>query len=230
MRKFNRNWLALLALVSLTACSATGGPGNPLTRPFQYFSYLNGDDIRNSCAPGGQSQYRLVFNALYEQQVRSYDITQGYGEDVGLQKTRVFSRGFGSEIDVSTSGLDFKSSFKSDENIDLEALVSLDKALVSAGFEEPAMEGLVLHSDEFYWIAMVCRDGNFKYYAWTKEIADIAALPFIEALSGADKTGSEVAEVKEPIIHTRGGRPRGSGDTDSIGYFSLEVGDNGLKL
>ncbi|MBL4739407.1 MAG: hypothetical protein COB20_06260 [SAR86 cluster bacterium] len=230
MKKFDRKWLALLALLFVTACSATGGPGNPLTRPFQYFSYLNGDDIRNNCSVGGPSKYRLVFNALYEQQVRAYDISQEFKADTGLQKTRVFSRGIGSEIDVSTKGLDFVSNLKSDEMIDMDTLISIDNALISVGFEQPAKEGLVLHSDEFYWIAMVCRDGNFKYYAWTKENADIANLPFIDVLSKADKTGSKVAEVKEPIIHIRGGRPRGGADTDSIGYFSLEVGNNGLKL
>jgi len=230
MKKFGRKWLAFLVLFSLTACSATGGPGNPLTRPFQYFSYLNGDDIRNDCVVGGKSSYRLIFNALYEQQVRAYDINQEYNGDTGLQKTRVFSRGIGSEIDVSSSGLDFRSNLKSDETIDLNTLIALDNALISSGFEQSAIEGMVLHSDEFYWIGMVCRDGNFKYYAWTKENADIAKLPLIEVLSNGDKTGSEVAVVKEPIVHIRGGRPRGGRDNDSIGYFSLEIGNNGLKL
>ncbi len=215
---------ALLA----TACTASGPSNNPLVRSFQYFSYLNGDDIRKECAAGQDSRYRMVFNALYEQQVRAYDIRQARGAKEGVQDSRVFSRGIGAYFDVSWDGVDFKSQPHASEPLSYDDLLAIDRALINAGFEQPAEDGLKLHSDEFYWIAMVCREGAFKYYAWTKENADIEKLPLIEALMLGDTTGVAVPPIKEPVIHDRGGRDQVGMEGGS--YFALEVGNNGLKL
>jgi hypothetical protein len=65
----------LAILVLLGACTyREGGVGNPLTRRFQYFSYLGGDDIRRDCTAGTPARYRLVYNASYLEQVRTYDL------------------------------------------------------------------------------------------------------------------------------------------------------------
>jgi hypothetical protein len=220
----------LLLLLLLAGCAADGGTANPLVRPFQYFSYANGEDIRDRCRPGTASRYRLIFNALYEQQVRSYDIVQAVNGRVGEQETRVFARGIGGEAEIGADGVKFKSDFHSVETITYHDLLDLDRALIDSGFEQPSREGLVLHSDEFYWIAMVCRDGVFKYNAWTKETSDIAGLPFLDVLLRGDSTGADVPPVKEPTMHIRGGRPRGGKYSDSLGYFSLQLDSNGLRL
>ncbi len=224
-----RKQLLVLATAFLATACASGGPSdNPLVRPFQYFSYLNGDDIRQECAPGADSRYRLVYNALYEQQVRTYDIRQASGAKEGVQESRVFSRGIGAHFGIGSGGVDFKDQPQSQESLSYDDLVAIDKALIDSGFERPAQEGMKLHSDEFYWIAMVCREGAFKYFAWTKENADLEKLTLIDAVSLADTTDIPVEPVNEPIIHDRGGRNQVGLEGGS--YFSLEVGDNGLKL
>src|SRR5690606_5614370 len=40
-----------------------------------WLSYLNGDDMRAACVEGAPLQYRLIYNADYDQQLRSYEIT-----------------------------------------------------------------------------------------------------------------------------------------------------------
>lgn len=222
-------FLVIISLLLMTSCAANGGSSNPFVRQFQYYSYINGDDIRKACVTGAESRYRLVYNALYEKQVRTYDIRQGFDSDIGEQETRVFSRGIGSEFDVTAEGVDFKSNFHSIEALKLENLIAIDKALITSGFEQPTKNGQILHSDEFYWVAMVCRNGNFKYYAWVQGETDIDKLPFLDVLSDADTTGVKILKFYIPIIHDRGGRPMNS-DSSSIGYFRLEVGDNELKL
>lgn len=221
--------ILLAGVAAIAGCTSSGGTNNPFVRNFQYFSYLNGDDIRKECEAGKASRYRLIYNALYEQQVRTYDIRQPSGEKTGVQDTRVFSRGLGGELAVSLKGADFASFPHSTETLQYGDLLAIDKALIDSGFEKPAQNGLVLHSDDFYWIAMVCREGAFKYYAWSRETADLEKLPLIEALSRKDSTDASVAPVREPIIHDRGGRHQ-AGRLGSSGYFSVEVGDNGLKL
>jgi hypothetical protein len=230
MKLFKIKYLSLLVVAALGACASEGPTSNPLVRPFQYFSYMNGDDIRRTCVAGGDSRYRLVYNALYEQQVRTYDIRQPHKSDFGTQETRVFSRGVGANFSFDTDGVNYNSENFSRETLNYDGLIGLDKALISAGFEAQAEDGLVLHSDEFYWVAMVCREGAFKYYAWTKENADLKELPFLDALSVADGTDIKPPLLREPIVHNRGGRPTNSGDLSSGSYFSLQLGDNGLRL
>ncbi|GLQ07692.1 hypothetical protein [Sneathiella chinensis] len=230
MNVFARLGVVCCLAVGAAACAADGGTGNPIVRPFQYFSYANGDDIRALCEPGGTSRYRIIYNALYEEQVRTYDIVQAFGAGEGIQETRVFRRGLGGQVDIYSDGVDFRSNFHSRVPLDLDDLVAIDRALIEAGFEAPTRNGLKLHSDEFYWIAMVCRDGVFKYQAWTKRTTDLADLPFVEVLSPHDETGVKVAPPVEPVFQHRGARPTNSRDMSSSSYFSMEVGDNGLKL
>ncbi|WP_169544800.1 hypothetical protein [Sneathiella aquimaris] len=223
-----RKILGILGAMVLSGCTANGGTDNPLVRPFQYFSYLNGDDIRNSCTDGSDSRYRLVFNGLYEQQVRTYDIRQPANARTGVQTTRVFARGIGANFSIGRDGIDFQGTSNSTEVLTYDDLLAIDKALIEAGFERPSLDGQILHSDEFYWIAMVCRSGAFKYFAWTKDMVDIEGLPLLEAVSRKDLTDIEPVPIREPIIHDRGGRNQVGLEGGS--YFSLEVGDNGLKL
>ena len=46
----------------------------PLTRSLNWFAYVGGNDIREACGPGGRSRMRLVYNALWDEQVRIYDV------------------------------------------------------------------------------------------------------------------------------------------------------------
>ena len=46
----------------------------PIVRSFNWFAYVGGDDIRAACRPGGRNRVRLIYNALWEEQVRTYEI------------------------------------------------------------------------------------------------------------------------------------------------------------
>src|SRR5262245_6550826 len=60
--------------VLLAACAYRGDIDNPIIRKLSWFSYLDGTDIRTTCADGAPDGYRLVYNGRYEEQVRSYEI------------------------------------------------------------------------------------------------------------------------------------------------------------
>jgi hypothetical protein len=216
--------------IVLVACTSEGGTNNPLVRPFEWFSYANGDDIRTTCEPGTVSRYRLIYNGLYDEQIRTYNISQWPGSKEAEQTTRVFKGTISTDWSISSSGLDIAGTYTSKKTISLKDLVAIEQALIAEGFEKPAITGQILHSDEFYWIAMVCRDGIFKYYAWTEEYADVAKLPFREVLSKGDETGVAFLEPYVPIQYSRNSRyysKRGQGGST---YFTMQVGDNGLDL
>jgi hypothetical protein len=46
----------------------------PIVRSLNWFSYVASDDIRAACRPGGRDRLRLVYNALWEEQVRTYEL------------------------------------------------------------------------------------------------------------------------------------------------------------
>ncbi|MDA0240525.1 MAG: hypothetical protein O3A84_10935, partial [Proteobacteria bacterium] len=76
-----RQWCTLLILGGLlSACTYQGatvegfGTDHPITRKFSWFSYVGGEDIRTACVTGAPDRYRFVYNAVYNEQVRSYDL------------------------------------------------------------------------------------------------------------------------------------------------------------
>src|SRR5215813_10182543 len=66
-------------IVLLAACSYRGDIDNPVVRKVSWFSYLDGTDIRVACTEGAQDRYRLVYNARYEEQLRSYEVVADGG-------------------------------------------------------------------------------------------------------------------------------------------------------
>src|SRR5262245_13125246 len=46
----------------------------PIVRSFSWFNYVGGDDIRAACGKDGRNHLRLVYNAIYDEQVRTYEI------------------------------------------------------------------------------------------------------------------------------------------------------------
>src|SRR5581483_11340747 len=69
------------AFCALAGCAYHGNSetnlDNPAVQKFAWFSYLDGHDIRQSCAtlgPKAPAQYRLVYNGQYDQQLRTYEI------------------------------------------------------------------------------------------------------------------------------------------------------------
>lgn len=229
MKLFRAALPALAMTFLLAGCAAdSGSVGNPVFRPFQWFSYANGDDIREQCTAGRNARYRLIYNAIYDEQVRTYDIVQVAPSGAAVQTTNVFRGGtIGADwLLGQVSGSGARAGNYSRVDISLDDLVAIEQALIRSGFEKPAIRGQILHSDEFYWIAMVCRKGNFKYYAWTDRNADVAKLPFREVLAKGDETGAAFVEPYTPTVFGRSSRyyTAGRGGT----YFTMQIGDNGI--
>src|SRR5689334_8870610 len=70
------------AALGLTLALATGASAQrlernveqPVVRSLSWFSYVAADDIRADCRPGSRDRMRLVYNALWEEQVRTYEL------------------------------------------------------------------------------------------------------------------------------------------------------------
>src|SRR3546814_13261450 len=86
----------LLPCLLLAACLYRGNIDDPMTIKATWLSYLNGDDMRAACVEGAPLQYRLIYNADYDEQLRSYAVTGTPGSDGDAGGGRLAVRGLGS--------------------------------------------------------------------------------------------------------------------------------------
>ncbi|WP_299616623.1 hypothetical protein [Pelagibius sp.] len=222
--------LAVLSGLVLAACTYRGEIDNPATIKATWFSYLNGDDIRTACAESAGDTYRLIYNADYNEQIRSYEVI-GDEADGARLTVRVQGRS-GLVLEEFRLGdpLAWSRWKTSQASLDAQTLGQLDRALEESGAFQPAPAGLRLHSRETFWVASLCRDGVFSFNAWRYPSARFDAVAFDEILFGHDAT--EVA-VRAPRAVLPGDRRPESpqerqGNDRSGSTFNLLVGENGL--
>lgn len=179
--------LLLAILVGLNGCQATGPAGNPVSRTFTWFDYLGGGDLRRACGPGAAPRWRFVYNAIWPEQVRAYDVVLGPAPAV---TAHVFSGGV--DLRFGSEGV-FPAWFGRGVRTELtEREAAALRGALYADVPAPAVSGRFLRSDDFYWTASRCVDGDFAFAAWTGEEADLARLPFLAALLPFDGTGRPV--------------------------------------
>jgi hypothetical protein len=221
----------LLLALAAAACTYRGNIDNPATLKATWLSYLNGDDMRAACVEGAPLQYRLIYNADYDQQLRSYEIT---GDGTG--GARLVARVQGpSGLVVNEMTFDDPLAFsrwqRSEAPLGASVVERLDATLEASGAFEPAPKGLQLFSKETYWISNLCRDGNFYFNAWRYPSDRFDAISFDDLLFALDETG---VPVREPVLVRVGtsaklNAPRRQQSDDTRGnYFNVKVGDNGL--
>ncbi len=223
--------LLFLLLASLAAgCASRGAVDDPVVRSFTWFPYVGGEDIKAICAPGASDRYRFVYNGVWDEQVRTYDIV---GSATGLgavAKARVFG-----EFDLRNFALSSPQSVwrgaGSRASLTEDAFDTLRRIVAESPFEGPTPDGRFLRSDEFYWAVSACRGGRFHFNAWTGDMAGFAELPFFDLLLPLDGTGVAVNPPRRLDLGPFDDVPQrfrtAGGPTQ---YFRLQVGANGLRL
>jgi hypothetical protein len=185
-----------LGLLLLGGCAYHEGQqvdiNNPIVRKVGWFSYLDGNDIREVCAKGGSERYRLVYNGQYDEQLRTYELYVSQ-DGSGILNARALNGG--APLQVSTSDpfapWDWKQSqvkLTAAEVADFRAL------LKESGYGGGAPQGLKLHSRDFYWVVAGCQNGNFQYDAWNNRPQSMAPggfsqIKFVNFLLKHDQTG-----------------------------------------
>lgn len=220
----------------LAACTYRGNIDNPTTIKATWFSYLNGDDIRAACVEGAPLQYRLVYNADYDQQLRSYEITGATATGEGAGGARLTARVLGAS-GLVVNKMSFSDPFafahwkRSEAPLGASVVDRLTGLLEASGAFAPAPKGLQMFSKETYWISNLCRDGVFYFNAWRFPSDRFDAIAFDELLFALDETGVPVrAPVAVPVgasAKANSPRQRDSGDLHG-NFFNVKVGDNGL--
>jgi len=210
----------------LTACTATKGvDSSPILRKFQWASFLEGGDFKNTCKAGSPNRYRMIYNAIYTEQVRIYELNQG---SMALHSRIVFhlspsdfivddiqniwKRWQGQTIDTRVSGSDLKSLVQDLKTADV--------------FGTPNV-GLELSSKGFYWTVAACHQGKYHFTAFTWPSDEWKKLRFDGRLFALDATGVPINLPR--TTDTKRSYSRAIKDRmTNAPAFHLKVGKNGL--
>lgn len=220
-----RGAVVLAACAALAACASAGPAGNPVERKLTWFSYLNGDDLRVACRTDEPDRYRMVFNADYNEHVRTYDVV-GDAQGGARVEARVIKAPDLARVDLA----DPVGAWKGEE---AQAWLSpvqystLVMRLYESGAFQALPDRLRLPSNGFYWLVSGCRDGRWFFTAYPYPSDRFADIRFAEPLGALGPTGSALPRLPPPADAPRT-LPPGSRQQDGGVFFEIEVARDGL--
>jgi hypothetical protein len=160
--------LSLAAASAAFAQRADRNVDPPIVRSFHWFNYVGGDDIRANCGRDGRNRLRLVYNAIYDEQVRTYEIFLQPDGTAGLTVGVLADQGTVSNLLVAEGGDVFDPwRMKRAERIlnPAETRELLGLLQESAAFGPPR-DGLRLPDVDFWWTVASCRNGVWGFQAY----------------------------------------------------------------
>ncbi len=225
LRTYRAAAAMIAAALTLAGCAYTGGVENPVARKLSWFSYASGDDLKRRCGPGSLDQYRLVYNANWHEQVRTYDLRRSVIVGGGGV---LFVHVFGGSASMARFSFDDVTAPWSGESsqtrLDEPVYQALVGAIADSGFQQEPPAGVRLDSWDYYWLVSACVGGRFHFNAWKYPSDRAAAIRFDNPLFARDTTG---VPVKAPR-HVDSAEARYTAERDEVYTFQLMVGRDGL--
>ena len=223
-----------LSLLLLTACQPLPSRMDlPGVQKLTWFGYLDAGDLTGACAAGGPDRYRLIYNAHYAEQIRTYEVAADPSGGAALEAAVQTGSGIGASLRFVSleDPLESWRWNRVPRRLAAAEFQGLTRALEASGAFGATPEGLRLRSNAFYWIAAGCRAGRPFYNAWVYPSEGYAGLRFPELLFALDGTGVAVnpPRRRDPGERTSANvAPRVQGEAFSVPYFELEVDETGL--
>jgi len=218
--------LMAVALIALSAC-AYEGVDNPVARKFSWFSYIAADDIVNNCPVKKGDRYRFVYNAVYNEQVRTYDIIPAEPGRFRIYISVVEE----AKIDTIITDATYPDVYqpwhpkRSITNLSGSDIETLRKSLKDVDFFDSSPPREDLPSIGFYWVVSACVKGKFTQNAFLWPHKKFKAAQFGKLLSAWDFTDIPVNPPRE----TSHLSVYGTNDSEEfINDFNLKFGSNGL--
>ncbi|HEY9081402.1 hypothetical protein [Magnetovibrio sp.] len=213
---------AVAGLVS--ACASQGTTDNPVMGKLSWFSYMEGGDIRATCGPGAANRYRLVYNGVYTEQVRTYEWGAADQRlNVGVTEAVDITQGSVGTFNDLLNPWRAKTASRTLSDADATRVVS---ALERDGVFGPPAVGTELSSKGFFWTVASCHDGAYRFtaVAWPSPSWD--AMTFDDVVFDLDP--SPIAVNPPRKTDTRRDTKRGRYGHVIENEFHTKVGENGL--
>ena len=177
-------------LLFLGACAGLE-EDHPVSRKFNWFGHLGGADIRAACVAGAPERYRFVYNGIYVEQVRSYDILGTNATAYHRLKVAVAEQADITDIITELARPDIFQPWRpriGSAILSSETVRNMKSVLEGDDFftSKPPERGI--SSIEFYWGVSACLDGQFHYNAYIWPSDRFRNLAFPSLLKSWDKT------------------------------------------
>ena len=207
----------------------------PIVRSLNWFSYVASEDIRAACRPGSRNRVRLIYNALWEEQVRTYELFLQPDGTAGLNVGVLVDQGSATNVSSITIGElgDATSPWRMRRGQRLLSAADTGELmglLQSSNAFGPPRDGLRLPDNDFWWTVASCRNGVWGFQAYHYPTDRFTNVRFAEKLFALDNVGVAVnrprnlepAELRRDPIMLRPGRERAD-------RWMLVVGKDGLR-
>ena len=198
-------------------------------RTLGWFAYVGGRDIRETCANNENDQIRLIYNAIYTEQVRTYDLVVNPDNNSAELTSRVILPSPRVQVDWDAPLAPWNGVVER-TSIDRTDVNRLRDALKRSGYFETAPVGLRLRSDNFYWVVSGCEDGKFHLNAFQAPTKRFERIEFPTVLFDLDMTDVPVNPARQltfgasdPTLSNDRSGATGTG-------FILQVGEDGNLL
>jgi len=212
------------ALAGVVASCASQGPtDNPLVRKLSWLSYLEGGDIRAACGPNAPNQYRLVYNGVYTEQVRTYDLGVDQRLNVGVVGAAEVSQFSADSLSGLLNPWRAKTAIRNLNQAEVEQIAT---ALERDGaFGAPAV-GTELSSKGFFWTIAACHEGAYHFTALAWPSPAWENMTFDDVVFDLDPSPIAVNPPRKTITT----RDTKRGDTGHVieNEFHTKVGESGL--
>jgi len=228
--KTKASFLKAFCLVSVggvvAACTAVPGmDDNPVLRKFQWFSYIEGGDFKDTCGARSPDRYRMIYNGISTEQVRIYDVsTQAQALHVRVllpMDLRDFA------VDSWSGLLDPWRGKAMDVKLTHADLAGLVTDLEDAGVFAKPNVGEELSSKGFFWTIAACQDGRYHFTAFTWPSQDFDKLLFANRLFRLDTLDVAINPPRKTQTRRTYSKARLAQSARAQEYY-LKVGLNGL--
>lgn len=184
--------IALALLLSLPNLqSATAQPVDDVfLRSFYWFRFVGGKDVREYCQTGQGDYYRLVYNAIAREQIRTYDVKYPRGGAAELT-IRVIGPAAVNVINISefTDILGPWRGYKLVRTMAAADVARLAEQLGQSGAFGPLQVGFEAPSNDFYWAVASCRGGQFYFHVFHYPSDGFRSVQFEKTLFALDQSG-----------------------------------------
>jgi hypothetical protein len=205
----------------------------PIVRSVNWFGFVGGDDIRASCVSGGRDRLRLVYNALWEEQVRTYEIYLQPDGTAGLNVGVLADQGSVSAVTIA-AGEDALNPWRMRRGqrlLDAAETRELMRLLQASSAFGPPRDGLRLPDNDFWWTVASCRGGVWGFQAYHYPTDGFANVRFSEKLFALDSVKIAVNRPRklEPAEFRRDMNANSQRSTSRADRWILVVGKDGLR-
>lgn len=205
----------------------------PIVRSLNWFGYVGGSDIRAGCTPGSRNRVRLVYNGLWEEQVRTYELFLQPDGTAGLNIGVLADQGDLAQLLIS-QGDDVTNPWRMRRGqrlLDPSQTRDLMDALRASAAFGPPRDGLRLPDNDFWWTVSSCRDGLWGFQAYHYPTDGFANARFMEKLFALDTVRVAINRPRklEPAEFRRDMNDNSRRSTTRNDRWMLVVGKDGLR-